>query len=160
MAIISCNRSVKSNFCNDSIDTVFSGRVVSFYHKPISGSIYQVYLFPTCDNCNVTDASGSWGHLGTGLLFTLSSDDPNFQIIRKAGFRKLLKVQMPSADYLKSIYITNLFVSLSYQKKDTLPGFWGLRLVTDTDSAYLLSRGIAAVSLKIDSVVHLPPQFE
>lgn len=118
--IFSCHQKPKGTNCNDFIKGSFNGRAAIFFHKPISGSTYQVFLLPLCNTGrdNKSD-SLSLDSLGTGISFNITSDNVQFKTLYKNAKKISLKGRDQMAENFRSIYYCFAKVEVLFDYNDT-----------------------------------------
>lgn len=95
--VVSCNSpSKESTPCPDFVKEKTGRDAVLFFHRPISGSTYQLVLFPVCDQSReqLMDSLVLSGQLSEGVSFVVVSDDKQFQDI----LRRSSKVDLVTSD--------------------------------------------------------------
>lgn len=151
MLILSCHQKLKEIDCNEIINDSFKGNAIIFFHKPISGSTYQFFLFPQCnaDLNNKLDDVSAWGHLPEGVSFDITSDDQRFKTIFNNAKKINLKDRDQLAENLRFIYYCFAKVEFSsandgFKNKEELK-----KLTLDSDTVILKYHFISRVAFKI-----------
>lgn len=106
MLILSCQQKPRETVCDKSIDESFNGQAAIFFHKPISGSTYQIFLFPTCSTNfdSKLGESSPWDSLGKGISFSITSDNPQFKTLYNNAKILDLKGRDRMAKNFRTIY--------------------------------------------------------
>jgi len=135
------------NFINDR-----TGRdAILFFHRPISGSTYQLFLFPKCDQSNehFKDSLTLSGQLTEGVSFSFVSDDKQFQNILRTSNKVDLVTSVSTGWNFKHIYY-------SFIKVDILSDMREVKPHTKEIQMPLILKSGAEISLKY----HFIPYFK
>ena len=94
----------EQRLCTELDGTPYTGQTVILYHQPISGSTYELFLFPVC-GLELREPGRIWDSRGPGISLNLTSDDPMFRLLAEAAVKLPLKVNENLAENFKSIYV-------------------------------------------------------
>lgn len=158
ISILSCHQKQKETDCNDLSEQSFRGTAGIFFHKPISGSTYQIFLFPLCNEGleDKLEELTSFHRLRKGISFNITSDDPQFKAIYNNAKKISLKGRDHMGENFKSIYYCFAKVEVSYADggtKKTSEETKELKL--ESGSVILNFHFISQAKLKIDSLINL-----
>lgn len=155
MLIVSCQQTPHKYSCEEPIQQLFEGNAAIFFHQPISGSTYQIFLFPLCDaNFNTKLKKPSpWASLGKGISFTLSSDDPQFKILYKNAQKISLKGRGQMAENFRFIYYYFANVEVLCDNDDIIPAEESKKLILKSESVMLKFYFKPKVKFKINQAI-------
>lgn len=108
LLLFSCNQQSKIIQCDlqNSTRNKFTGSAVIFFHKPVSGSTYQFFLFPVCDIKGEEELEIflKQHQLADGISFNITSDDERFKTVYTTSRKIELKSRDQLAENFRSIY--------------------------------------------------------
>lgn len=154
MLIVSCQQKPRETGCNEFIEQSFKGKAAIFFHKPISGSTYQIFLIPLCngDFDSKLEESSLWKNLGKGISFNLTSDDSQFKTLHKNAQKVNLKGRDAMAENFRSIYYYFANVEVLCDNNGTKPMEESKKLILESGSVMLKFHFISKIKFKIDSL--------
>ncbi|MFT3677212.1 MAG: hypothetical protein QM781_15050 [Chitinophagaceae bacterium] len=123
--VVSCNTTSKeAAACPDFVKERTEREAVLFFHRPISGSTYQLFLFPVYDIAKdgIQDSLVLNKQVTAGVSFSVASDDKQFSdILRTAKNIELVDHDSLAPNY-RNIYYSyirvNILSDLQELKKD------------------------------------------
>lgn len=158
--IVSCQHKPHESVCNEFIEQSFKGKAAIFFHKPISGSTYQIFLIPLCNagfDSKLEELS-HWANLGKGISFNLTSDDPQFKTLYKNAQKANLKGREQMAENFRSIYYYFTSVEVLCDKNDTKTVEESKKLILESGSVMLTFHFVSNVKFKIDTLAKIKDQ--
>jgi hypothetical protein len=149
--ILSCHQKPREMDCNELIEESFNGKAAIFFHKPISGSTYQIFLFPLCNVGfdNKLEEPSYWTNLRKGISFNLTSDDPQFKTLYNNSRIKNLKGRDQMAENFRSIYYCFAKVEVLCDQDGTKSVEESKKLILESSSVILKFHFISYVNFKI-----------
>lgn len=115
LLFVSCNTIKKKGLdCPDFEKEKTEREAVLFFHRPISGSTYQLFLFPVCDIAKngIKDSLVLNEQVPAGVSFSVASDDKQFQdILRTAKNIELVGHDSLALNY-RNIYYSYIRVNI------------------------------------------------
>ncbi len=106
LALSSCIQNTNKKSCEGFINGEFRGNAIILFHKPISGSTYQVFLIPVCNLDTLTSLSelSSTNKIASGISFSITSDDERFRFIKDKSQSFFLKGRDHLGENFRHIY--------------------------------------------------------
>jgi hypothetical protein len=152
--VVSCQQKPHETGCNEFIEKLFKGKAAIFFHKPISGSTYQIFLIPLCNAGfdSKSEEPSRWANLGKGISFNLTSDDPQFKTLYKNAQKESLKDRDQMAENFRSIYYCFAKVEVLCDNNGTKTVEESKKLILESGSVMLTFHFISNVKFKIDSL--------
>ena len=150
-----CNQKSKVKKCDEFAGMEFKGEVVIFFHKPISGSTYQIFLFPFCNNVRdkESEVGFSWPKVGTGISFNITSDNPQFQTLNKNVQKIDLKDREHLAQNFRAIYYCLAKIEIFYSDLVSNIKVESMVLTFDKSRKVLRYRFVSFGNLKTISII-------
>lgn len=151
--VLSCPQKPQDTGCNEIIDGSFEGKAAVFFHKPVSGSTYQIFLLPFCnaDYNSKLKEPFSRDNLGIGISFNLTSDSPQFKSLYSNTEKLNLKGRDRLAENLRFIYYCLAKVEISYSRDNSKISEEAKKLMLDSNEVVLKFHFVSSVDFKIIS---------
>lgn len=121
LIFISCNSDKKEN-CKSIEAGKFSGNAIVFFHRPISGSTYELLFFPICNDISSTSeikTNISKIKMRKGVSIVLPSDDVFFKTIDSNSFKLRLIESKDVNSIFWSINASFIYVKFSNAENTT-----------------------------------------
>ena len=154
MLIASCQQKPEETGCNDIIETSYKGEAAIFFHRPVSGSTYQIFLFPLCnagsDKSKLKEPP-DWSSLGKGISFDLTSDNPQFRILYNNAKKANLKGRDQLAANFSSIYYFFANVDVVCNQDGAKGVEESKKLIFESDSVTLKYHFLSYVNFKLST---------
>ena len=118
----SCKGTLKKD-CDAPIGGHYQGRAMIFFHQPVSGATYELFIFPLCAEkypMDIEDKSSVFT-FGKGVTFVCTSDNAVFRSISTGAHRLTLLGRDSLAKQLQSVNyrIVNVKFHEKESKSDT-----------------------------------------
>lgn len=112
---VTCCSPQKRTDCVGIKEGRYKGKAMLFFHRPVSGSTYEILLFPICGK-NVSSDSATWPkdfEIKPGISLNLVSDDSLFKkILNNSRLWSLAKREQLDKS-LQSIYVATADIEVN-----------------------------------------------
>lgn len=99
--------------CPGFLDEKTGRDAILFFHKPISGSTYEMLLFPVCNSSDTNQSKDVFfPKLGDGISFNVTSDDERYKRVFKEARNIHLNNRDSLAWNLQNIYYKYVNVNI------------------------------------------------
>jgi hypothetical protein len=122
----SCSDINRSVGCNSISNGHYKGLAVIFYHKPVSGSTYEMLLFPVCGDAPGSNVKGITGEdiskefkFQKGVSFNIASDDSLFFSVLHTSHNLSLNGKEKFTKSLQSIFFNVVYIEFSNAENNT-----------------------------------------
>jgi hypothetical protein len=121
MLLLSCNN---YRSCTGIVNGKFSGYALAFYHKPVSGGNYEMFIIPVCDEDSAMlsgdlQANISRINLLSGFSYTVNINEGRFIEVFKKSKKFELTNNQSLAPQFREIFVCPLYVEFSGIQNDT-----------------------------------------